>query len=108
MVLENGELLWVGLLESALIGGERYLVYVLYGPAFPDSPPEVIIAAPDLPANTPHLLVQKKPCLFIHGNFARGYDPASTTAATLAAWTALWIHAYETWRQTGTWPGRVA
>ena len=99
-------LAWVGLLQSALPGGKRYQVYVIYGPGFPDTAPWAIIAAPKLVANTPHLLFGQAPCLYKPAGSARGYDPASTTAATLVAWTALWIHAYETWRQTGTWPGR--
>ena len=66
--LEEGEIYWVGSLQSALTGGERYLVYVLYGPAFPDIPPRVIVAEPEFPVNTPHLLVAQQPCLYIHGH----------------------------------------
>ena len=113
VLAEEGEtgkraIAWRGWLQSGLPGGDRYLVYVAYCAGFPDLDPAVIIAAPELPGPTPHLLFGQAPCLYDHSGSARGYDPASTTAATLVAWTALWIHAYETWKKTGTWPGRGA
>lgn len=98
-------LTWQGWLQSALPQGRRYLVYVTYPECFPDEPPIVEIAYPMLPSEgVPHLLSQQRPCLY-HGGLRDGYDPARTTAATLVAWTALWIHAFETWRATGSWPG---
>ena len=97
---------WRGWLQSGLPDGDRYLVYVAYCAGFPDMAPTVIIAEPEFSGPTPHLLFGQAPCLFDYSGSARGYDPASTTAATLVAWTALWIHAYEIWRQTGAWPGR--
>lgn len=106
VLLDETFITWEGRLQSALAGGRSYLVYVVYSGGFPDEAPTVIIAEPELAAITPHLLFGQQPCLFNHAGSARGYDPGSTTAATLVAWTALWIHAYETWRQTGSWPGR--
>jgi hypothetical protein len=106
LLLGENDLAWAGWLRSALHGGGRYLVLVAYHPGFPDLPPKVTIVEPQLPGETPHLLVPQQPCLYYRGHRERGYDPASTTAATLVAWTALWIHAYETWEETGTWPGR--
>ena len=110
VLVEEGEtderaIAWRGWLQSGLPDGDRYLVYVAYCAGFPDTAPTVIIAAPELSGATPHLLFGQAPCLY-DGGSARGYDPASTTAATLVAWTALWIHAYETWKKTGTWPGK--
>jgi hypothetical protein len=104
VLLDETYIAWVGRLQSALAGGGSYLVYVVYD-GFPYLAPRAIIAAPRFVESTPHLLRGQEPCLF-RGGGARGYDAASTTAATLVAWTALWIHAYETWRQTGCWPGR--
>lgn len=102
---EEGDLCWVGRLRSGLPAGERYLVNVTYPTRFPDQAPEVRIEEPEISSSTPHLLSGGRPCLY-HGGPDRGYDPARTTAATLVAWTALWIHAYETWRETGDWPGK--
>jgi len=99
---------WLGWLRSSLPPRRRYCVEVLYPPAFPDDPPEVSILHPRLPADTPHLLLGKRPCLFDPRAGPRhGYDPGATTAATLVAWTSLWINAFETWRATGHWPGKA-
>jgi hypothetical protein len=104
----QGNLTWVGVLWSSL-HPRRYVVTVTYPPWFPDEAPSVAIVQPELSQGTPHLLDGNRPCLYQSSQGGRnGYDPARTTAATLVAWTALWIHAYETWRATGDWPGRQA
>jgi hypothetical protein len=97
---------WEGRLQSTIAGGDRYLVQVVYTPGYPDIPPRVIIVEPKLKGEVPHLLHGQQPCLYSHGSCARGYDPDSTTAATLVFWTALWIHAYEAWKKTGEWSGK--
>ena len=100
----HGHLAWIGSLRSSLNPKRSYLVTVTYADAFPDEAPLVSIVEPELSQGTPHLLEGNRPCLYTrHGR--HGYEPARTTAATLVAWTALWIHAYETWRATGSWPG---
>jgi hypothetical protein len=100
---------WVGWLQSGLEDGDRYLLQVMYPRTFPDEAPMVAIHDPSLPEGTPHVLARNRPCLFLPSDGPRhGYDPARTTAATLVAWTALWIHAFETWRATDRWPGRAA
>jgi len=68
----------------------------------------VTIVEPELVPNAPHVILGRRPCLYLPAQGRpHGYDPATTTAATLVAWTALWIHAYETWVSTGAWPGRA-
>lgn len=105
----HGQLAWIGRLRSALDPTNAYLVHVTYSPHFPEEPPIVAIKEPDLPVETPHMLNGGRPCLFYPSDGPRyGYDPARTTAATLLAWTALWIHAFETWRAIDVWPGRSA
>jgi len=106
-VSRNGNLSWAGWLQSGLPPGRRYLVRVEYMSCFPDEPPVVWIVKPELPFEVPHLLSGQRPCLY-RGGYDEGYDPARTTAATLVSWTALWIHAFETWQATGSWPGREA
>ena len=106
--LSAGQLCWRGRLRSSL-SRRRYLVKITYPQQFPDYAPEVIIEGHRFPTAVPHLLDGSKPCLFTPVMGPRhGYDPARTTAATLVGWTALWIHAYETWRAVGAWPGREA
>jgi hypothetical protein len=98
---------WLGWLHSALPDGGRYQVRITYPENFPEEAPVVQILQPDLTGSAPHMLSEGRPCLYLPTQGPRhGYDPQRTTAATLVAWTALWIHAYETWRSTDTWPGR--
>jgi hypothetical protein len=103
---EGAALTWAGILRSSFNRRKRYLVTVTYPNRFPHEAPVVTIEKPALDENAPHLLGGKRPCLYraVYGP-RNGYDPARTTAATLVAWTALWIHAYETWKATGSWPG---
>ena len=103
---EGAALTWAGILRSSFNRRKRYLVTVTYPNRFPHEAPVVTIEKPALHQKTPHLLSGQHPCLYrgLHGP-RNGYDPARTTAATLVAWTALWIHAYETWKATGSWPG---
>jgi hypothetical protein len=104
-----GRLVWVGELRSTLHPRRRYLVAVTYPRWFPDEAPVVTIEKARLSQGCPHLLDGNRPCLYQSSQGSRnGYDPARTTASTLVAWTALWIHAYETWQATGEWPGRQA
>jgi hypothetical protein len=101
-----GVMAWIGSLRSSFDPKRTYVVTVTYPPTFPDDAPTVAIVTPELPSGTPHLLEGNRPCLYQASQGPRnGYDAARTTAATLVAWTALWIHAFETWRSTGSWPG---
>jgi len=105
--LPDGRFSWLGWLQSGLDPERRYLVRVTYPHDFPDHPPEVRIERPALPDAVPHLLGPQRPCLYLPSQGPRnGYDPGRTTAATLVAWTALWIHAFESWQASGRWPGR--
>jgi hypothetical protein len=100
---------WTGVLRCTFWPCRRYSIRVVYPDYFPHVAPVVYIDRPSLAYDTPHLLSRSRPCLYADLRHVRhGYDPARTTAATLVAWTALWIHAYETWQATGTWPGKEA
>jgi hypothetical protein len=104
---DDGALVWSGRVRSSLTR-KRYRIKVAYPSTFPDHPPIVTIEGKKFPPGTPHLLDGGRPCLYWPSQgSSHGYDPGRTTAATLVAWTALWLHAYETWRATGTWPGRA-
>ena len=101
----DGRLGWVGPLRSGFHAQNRYLVRVTYPETFPDGAPVVAIEEPTLPENAPHVLDRQRLCLFRPLDGPRyGYDPARTTAATLVAWTAHWVHCFEHWQETGQWP----
>lgn len=103
---ERENLNWQGHLRSSLTG-VHYRVNIEYPFTFPDTAPVPIIENHSFPDRMPHLLLGNRPCLFVPEHGPRsGYDPARTTAATIVAWTSLWIHAYETWLATGMWPGQ--
>ena len=102
-----GWLCWLGTLQTSFDPENSYVVRVNYPPGFPAEAPGVVIERPELREGTPHVLGPRRPCLYHPSQDSRnGYDPGRTTAATLVAWTALWLHAYETWSRTGRWPGR--
>jgi hypothetical protein len=102
---DGADLCWEGRLRSALTG-KSYDVKVVYPFGFPDMAPVATIENHQFPDQMPHLQYGNRPCLFTPDHGSRsGYDPARTTVATIVAWTALWVHAYETWRATGRWPG---
>ena len=106
--LRDGRMGWVGRLPGAVDPTTRYLVKVVYLSTFPDEPPVVTIEDPEIPSDTPHMTMGNRPCLFrLSAGPRSGYDAARTTAATLVAWTSLWIAAYEAWRRTHVWPGRA-
>ena len=105
---DDGLMTWAGVLRSSLNKRKRYVVRVTYPSRFPSQPPVVTIEKPALDSNR-HLLSGARPCLYRPDDGTRGgYDDMQTTAATLVAWTALWTHAYETWKVTGVWPGKEA
>lgn len=102
---QDSRLCWLGRIRSTL-GSEEYPVRVTYPHDFPDAAPLVTFDGVAFPPGTPHLLDGNRPCLFNWSQGPRnGYDPGRTTAATLVAWTALWLAAFETWRATAAWPG---
>jgi hypothetical protein len=103
---EDEGALWTGVLRSTFDRRRRYVVTVAYPSDFPVDAPVVNIVKPHLVTDR-HLLGDSRPCLYRPADGARsGYDAGTTTAATFVAWTALWIHAYETYKSTGEWPGR--
>jgi len=105
--LDVGAAYWTGWLRSSLHADRWFFVKVAYPEAFPDYPPDVSIEWPTLPDGVPHLLTPGRPCLYMPSQGHRaGYEPGRTTAATLVAWTALWINAFHAWQATGRWPGR--
>lgn len=104
----QGTLGWEGRLIGPFGVNLTYAVVVTYPSYFPDEPPQVEIERPPLLPDTPHVVLGNRPCVYLPAQGSvNGYDPGRSTAATLVAWTALWIHAYECWARTGVWPGRA-
>jgi ubiquitin-protein ligase len=85
--------------------GKRYEVIIVYPPSFPSEPPSSYVTGISGVENTPHQFPDGELCLFDPD------DPkqwtSSSTAAVIITWTAVWLHAYEVWKKTGSWPGRA-
>lgn len=104
--LEDDNLGWLGTLTTNR--ENSYTLLVEYPAAFPDKPPTVKPVEPDFLAldtegKLKHQYPDGKLCLFYPGDrtFSR-----RTTAAAVIAVTAAWLFAYESWLETGAWPGK--
>lgn len=54
---------------------------------------------------TPHHFGGGRLCLFDHGQSrALGWDPAKSTASTVAIWSIQWLRTYYYWKKTNNWP----
>jgi hypothetical protein len=100
-------LMWVGPLKSNT--GNIYQIALVYPETFPDEPPRVYPVEPEIRifrdekiSTLQHQYSDSSLCLF-HPNDR--FFETNTTAATFIAKTAMWLAAYETWLETGEWPG---
>lgn len=104
---DRGQLLWLGTLTTNR--GNSYQVAVYYPDDYPNSEPKVF---PIEPAIT--VWKDQRKGLLMH-QFRDGslclfhpddrFVQQNTTVATVVAVAAAWFFAYETWRETGEWPG---
>lgn len=106
--LGDGSLSWHGYLQTSSMAdtlGKRYQVLIVYPPSFPSQPPSSYVTGISGEESTPHQFSDGRLCLFYPD------DPkqwtSSSTAVVVITWTAGWLHAYEVWKKTGSWPGRA-
>ena len=99
----EGDYFWFGEVETNL--GNRYLFSVGYPENYPMVPPEVEVVEPELKP-CPHIrqgnVFPRSLCLFADSRF---FDPDRTTAVTVLGRACVWLMCYETYLQTGHWPG---
>ncbi|GAB4513490.1 MAG: hypothetical protein OHK0046_14230 [Anaerolineae bacterium] len=104
---QGGLLHWEGTVEINLEGlkDPEHTLKILYPRDYPSRPAEAYVL-------TPHVYSQKHQyedgqlCLFNPKDGEQyGWNPARSTAVTVAAWAVQWLYAYYTWRATGDWPG---
>ena len=107
VVPKRGELYWIGDVEINLQGiPERlHTLKILYPDTYPNRPAEAYVLRPEIYSEK-HQFDDGQLCLFNPKDGAQyGWNPATSTAVTIAAWAIQWLYAYYTWRIMGRWPG---
>ena len=100
-IAAQDELFWIGRLKT--YSGACYQAAIVYPKDYPFGEIRAYILQPYIPA-TEHRFKDGHLCLYDHEGAGEGFDGDSSTAVTIVAWTAAWLHAYEIWRSTGKWP----
>lgn len=100
-IARAGQKFWTGSLRTH--SGCKYLIAAVYPSDYPFGEIYAYILEPFLPA-TDHRFEDGHLCLYGHEGKGEGFESGKTTALTVVAWTSAWLHAYEIWRITGTWP----
>ncbi len=95
-------LAWHGSLRTN--NGNKYKVAVVYPSDFPYSSPTVYPIRPKISSGK-HQYGDDSLCLFYPSD--RTWQ-SNTTAATVVAWAATWLFCYESYKETGHWPGQAA
>jgi len=103
-----GPLYWLGVIEINLKGipQQDHQMKILYPNEFPIRAPEAYILQPRIYSEK-HQFEDGQLCLFNPKDGTNyGWNPATSTAVTVAGWAINWLYAYYTWRKTGEWPGQ--
>ena len=85
-----------------------YKIKILYR-NHPYQEPYVYVLSHRINHSTPHVLRDDDDgyvlCLWDHSSRTnRGWDPAKSTAATMALWATQWLRAWKHWEETNYWP----
>ncbi|GAB4548588.1 MAG: hypothetical protein OHK0023_11910 [Anaerolineae bacterium] len=108
LVVKPGNIIyWLGTVEVNLKGVpvREHTLKILYPSDYPVRPPEAYVVKPKIYSEK-HQYEDGQLCLFNPKDGAGyGWNPAKSTAVTVALWGVQWLYAYYTWRATGTWPG---
>lgn len=98
---------WGGELKTNF--GNTFSAAIVYPPNFPraGSIQAYILELMHTNERVMHIYNDGHLCLYSndHGGGGEGVG-RETTAATIVAWTAAWLNAFEVFRRTGNWPGR--
>ncbi len=102
------ELYWIGDVELNLqdIPERIHTLKIVYPQDYPNRAAEAYVVQPKIYSEK-HQFEDGQLCLFNpRDGIQYGWNPATSTAVTIAAWAIQWLYAYYTWRATGHWPGR--
>lgn len=100
-------LYWQGMVEINLLGIPRreHVLKIVYPHEYPNRPPEAYLLDPRIYSDK-HQFEDGQLCLFNpKDGTTYGWNPARSTAVTVAGWAIQWLYAYYTWKITGEWPG---
>jgi hypothetical protein len=103
----RGPLYWLGTVEINLKGvnPREHTLKILYPHDYPNRAAEAYVVQPRIYSEK-HQFEDGQLCLFNPKDGTNyGWNPASSTAVTVAGWGIQWLYAYYTWRMTGEWPG---
>jgi hypothetical protein len=100
-VAAQDSLFWTGVVKTH--SARSYLVAVVYPKDYPFGEIRAYVLEPYIPA-TEHRFKDGHLCLYDHDGKGGRFESAKSTAVTVIAWTAAWLHAYEIWQQNGKWP----
>lgn len=107
-ISRQGVLYWVGEVEINMTGvpQREHVLKIVYPREYPIRPPEAYVIEPRNFYSPKHQFEDGQLCLFNpKDGTSYGWNPAKSTAATVAGWAIEWLYAYYTWRQTRIWPG---
>jgi len=98
-----GEYYFLGRLRTR--GANVYTVAVSVPRNYPFGELKAFVIDPFISA-TEHRFNDGRLCLYGgHGGGAgEKYEAGRTGPVSVIAWTAAWLHAYESWKKTGKWP----
>jgi hypothetical protein len=95
---DNGDLFWQGAVSTWT--GNAYEIQLRYPAAFPHRPPKAYVVNPKIEQSR-HIYPDGHLCLFHRDD--KTWE-MNTTCATVMSWISLWLHCYEVWLETGSWP----
>lgn len=104
---DDSELHWIGEVEVNMTGvpQRNHVLKIVYPHAYPLHPPEAYVLKPYI-YSPKHQFEDGQLCLFNpKDGTTYGWNPARSTAVTVAGWAIQWLYAYYTWKQIGIWPG---
>jgi len=100
-------LVWQGMVHINLqsIPRHEHVLKIVYPHEYPNRPPEAYIVEPRIYSEK-HQFEDGQLCLFNPKDGTNyGWNPARSTAVTVAGWAIQWLYAYYTYKLTGEWPG---
>jgi ubiquitin-protein ligase len=107
VVPQFGLLYWEGVVEINLstLKSPEHNLKIVYPNEYPNRPAEAYVLKPRIYSEK-HQYEDGQLCLFNPKDGEQyGWNPARSTAVTVAGWAVQWLYAYYTWRMTGDWPG---